>query len=457
MPVNVIHKNKKLAMRNKTMRPRHLLHAALIFLASTLAGCSDNSSSTAQPAPAARASTWLPVWSGVPTDAIVSFPLLPGQVFRQFIAPHADGDLVRLKLSNRVGQMPVSLAAVTLGLQADGAALREGSVHTLTFNGEQAVTIPAGETVLSDPLPFPVRAFEKVAVSFAPASPILQTARHFQAREVPFFALAGATPEQVTADGFVALSPDVMNSWLLISGLEVQRTGQRQAVVALGDSITDGFISTGGLPVVGGPDGVGEDARYPDFLARRLLAAGNTRLSVVNAGLSGNRVSSDGSVPMFGPSLLKRLQADVLDLPNVRTVILLEGINDLGMAPTPDTDLLIRDLEQVIRTLKAKGIRVLQGTLMPARGTLAGPVYQPGGAIEPGLQHGTAEVETARQQVNTWIRSKSPADGVIDFDACMRDADHPAYLRAEFDSGDHLHPNVPGYQAMANCVDMGAL
>lgn len=436
---------------------RHVLHAALILLAMMLAGCSDDKSSSTQSAQSARSSAWLPAWSGVPTDAIVSFPLLPGQVLRQFITPLADGDLVRLKLSNRVGQMPVSLAAVSIALQVEGASLREGSVRALTFNGEPTVTIPAGETVLSDPLPFPVRAFEKVAVSFSPASPILQTARHFCAREVPYLALAGATPEQTAAEGFTALSVDAMNSWLLISGLEVQRTGQRQAVVALGDSITDGFISVGGLPVAGGPDGVGENARYPDFLARRLLAAGNTQLNMVNAGLSGNRVSSDGFVPMFGPSLLKRLQADVLDLPNVRTVILLEGINDLGMAPVPDADLLINDLEQVILTLKAGGIRVLQGTLMPARGTTTGPIYQPGGAVELGLMHGTAEVETARQQVNNWIRSKSPADGVIDFDACMRDPEHPSYLRAEFDSGDHLHPNVPGYQAMANCVELSAL
>lgn len=434
------------------MRALVLMLGSLLLIA-----CNSETASGKIAAPISRqSSNWLPVWNASPTDVSPASPLLPGQVVRQFIAPHADGDRVRLKLSNELGTSPISLASVTLGLQDVGAALQEGSVQELTFGGKATVTIPAGASIVSDALAFPVRAFDKIAVSLAPASPILQMPHHYTAREVPYMALANATTTQIADTGFVPLSPDPLNSWLLISGLEVERKSSRQTVVALGDSITDGFIGNA-LPLAGSREGVGLDARYPDFLARRMLAAGLTQFSVVNAGISGNSVGKDGILPMFGPSLLKRLQRDVLDLPNVRTVILLEGINDLGIAPVPDATGLIENLNTVVLALKAQGIRVLHGTLMPARGTRAAMLAMPEGPIELGAQHGTAEVEAARQQVNTWIRTSSPAQAVIDFDACLRDPEHPAYLRAEYDSGDHLHPSVAGYEAMANCISLSLL
>lgn len=431
--------------------------ASVMLLTLLLGACNNERTSSPMAASSQhQTSHWLPVWNASPTDVSPASPLLPGQVIRQFIAPHADGERVRLKLSNELGTAPVSLVSVTLGLQADGAALQADSIQELLFNGRSDVSIAPGESIVSDPLAFPVRAFAKVAVSFTPSSPITQMPHHYTAREVPYMAAVGASTKQIEDTGFIPLSPDAMNSWQLISGLEVERTAAQQTVVALGDSITDGFIGNA-LPLAGSSEGVGLDARYPDFLARRVLAAGLTQFSVVNAGISGNSVGKDGILPMFGPSLLKRLQRDVLDLPNVRTVILLEGINDLGIAPVPDAEGLIENLNSVILSLKAHGIRVLIGTLMPARGTRAAVLAMPDGFIEPGLQHGTAEVEAARQQVNTWIRNSSPAQAVIDFDACLRDPEHPAYLRADYDSGDHLHPNVAGYQAMAGCIDLSLL
>lgn len=400
-------------------------------------------------------SNWIPVWTAAPTDAGRIPPLQPGQVLRQMIAPHASGNRLRLKLSNELGGAIISLSSVTVGLQASGAAVQTGTLKQLLFNGKPEVAIPPGEFVYSDTVEFPVRPFIKLAISISPLNTITEMPHHFTAREVPYIAIAGATTDQTGNEGFVPMTADVLNSWSLISSLEIERTEQQQTIVALGDSITDGFI--GILPSVGSPEGVGQDVRYPDFLTRRIIAAGRKEYSVVNAGISGNRVSEDGILPLFGQSLLKRLERDVLNLPNVRTVILLEGINDLGLAPVPDAESLIIDLEKVVRILQAKGIRVILGTLTPSRGAGMSIAGNPSNPLQPGLQHGRAEVDAARQTVNTWIRTQSPAEGIVDFDACLRDPENPSYLLPKYDGGDHLHPSSEGYKAMGDCVDLGIL
>jgi lysophospholipase L1-like esterase len=400
-------------------------------------------------------SDWLAAWTAAPTDAGRIPPLLPGQVLRQMIAPHADGETLRLKLSNELGGSVISLASVTVGLQETGASIKKGTLKPLLFKGQPEVTIEPGKFVYSDLIAFPVRAFGKVAISLSPVNVIAEMPHHFTAREVPYIAIAGASTDRTGDNGFVPLTADVLNSWSIISSLEVEKKDNRKTIVALGDSITDGFI--GLLPSVGSPEGVGQDVRYPDFLARRMISAGMADYSVVNAGISGNRVSADGLLPLFGQSLLKRLERDVLNLPNVRTVLLLEGINDLGLAPVPDAESLILDLEKVVRILQAKGLRVLHGTLTPSRGAGLSVAGNSSNPLQPGLQHGRAEVDAARQIVNTWIRTQSPADGVVDFDACLKDPNNPSYLLPKYDGGDHLHPSSEGYKAMGECVDLKML
>lgn len=400
---------------------------------------------------------WVTAWSTSPTDVGDSLPLAPGAVLRQFVSPHASGDVVRLRLSNRLGTQPVTLAQVTLGLQADGATLVDGSVAPLTFDGASQVTIPAGETVASDPVDFPVVPFHKIGVSFTPSEPLLLMQRHLRSFEVPWLATAGASPSDASGGSFVPIRIEQVYSWFLISGLEVRRGAAKHTVVALGDSITDGYVDILGAPVAEDPSIVGQDVRYPDFLQRRLIAAGRSELSAANAGIAGNRVNADGLTPDLGPSLRHRLQPDVLDQPTLRTVILLEGINDLGLQVAPDADAIVDGLGAAVTTLQSHGVRVVLGTILPARGFYAGPIYDPDGPISPGFLSGTEAVDTARLAINQWIRTSSSADAVADFDACLRDPEHPSYLLPAYDSGDHVHPNADGYAAMAECVDLDAL
>lgn len=388
-------------------------------------------------------------WSNAPSDTTNNLPLAPGMVLRQFIAPHAAGTRIRLKLSNRYGTSPVSLAAVSIGVQDSGANLVDGTDRTLSFGGKPEVTLAAGETVFSDALDFAVQPFQKLGISFSTSSPAFSLPRHARATEIAYLSVAGAP--------FLPLAIEQYASWYVIEGLEVQGGPARQTVVALGDSITDGFNAVIGVPGTGDPRSFGKDGRYPDFLQKRLLAAGRSDRSVANAGISGNRVIADGLTPDFGPALGTRLQADVLDLPNVRTVILLEGINDLTLQISLKPQAIIDGLDAVVRRLQAAGIRVVLGTLTPSRGAYAAILYMPGGVIEPGLLAGSAEVDAARQLINDWIRTRSSADAVVDFDACLRDPAAPSYLLAEYDSSDHLHPNIAGYAAMADCVDLNTL
>lgn len=291
-------------------------------------------------------------WAASPTDT-VNFPLPAGSVIRQFIAPHAGGTGLRLRLSNRLGTADIALSSVTIGAQADGAELIAGSVRSLRFGGETAVTIPAGASVLSDSLDFPLLGSERLGVSFALAAPVTTLPRHYQALERPYLALAGGDAMSESPDGFVSLVMEQFASWFLIDALEVQGGVARDTVVALGDSITDGYVPA--LPCAGiatDPSTFGADLRYPDALARRLAAEGRTELSVVNAGISGNRVNAEGLQPQHGPSLRSRLDDDVLGLPNVRTVILLEGINDLGLGLPPDAQVLIDGLDAAVRHLR---------------------------------------------------------------------------------------------------------
>lgn len=430
----------------------------LLCCAMALAACG-GSAAPATPGPRAADAPWVAAWTASPTDSTPLYPLLPGQVFRQFLAPHASGERMRLTLSNRLGSDEIRLTRVTAGLQQEGAALVEGSVRRLTFGGSEAVTIPAGQSVQSDPLDFPVRPFAKIGISFSVAVPIMQIPRHYQSLEVPYLGLS-ADPEQASGNGFVAQSLPLMlqlSPWLLISGLEVQGGSARHTVVALGDSITDGAISKLGNPSLAEPSSIGSEQRYPDHLQRRLLAAGRHEISVANAGISGNRINAGPLSSEHGPQLSERLDSDVLALPNVRSVILVGGMNDLGLQLVPDATPLIEGLDAVVRRLQGQGLRVILGTMSPGRGFVAGPLSMPGSGLEPGLLTGTAEVDAARREVNDWIREHSSADAVVDFDACLRDPARPSYLNPEYDSGDHLHPNSAGYEAMANCIALDSL
>ena len=418
-----------------------------------LTGCGQSS----VPDPRAQAG-WTAAWAAAPSDAY-ALTLPAGSALRQFITPLADGTHLRLRLSNRLGTQAIALAQVTVGRADRGAALQPGSMRVLRFGGADAVTLAPGASVISDALNFPLQAFERLGITLMLAEPVQQLPRHYQALEIPYLALGSVSVSVADTSGaaFLPLAPEQLASWYLIAALEVQGGSAAQTVVALGDSITDGYVPA--LPCAGvltDPATVGANLRYPDLLARRLQQAGRKDLSVVNVGISGNRINADGFSAQHGPSLISRLDADVLSLPNVRSVILLGGINDLGLQTAPDAQALINGLDAATHRLQAAGLRVVLGTITPARGFCAGPLaaLDP---LTPGILSGSAAVDTARRAVNDWIRARSSADAVADFDACLRDPANPSYLAADYDSGDHLHPNTAGYAALAACVPLASL
>lgn len=403
-----------------------------------------------------RDERWTAAWAAAPSDVAMALPLLPGQTLRQFIAPTAAGTRLRLRLCNRLGSDDISLQRVSIGLRAQDAALIESSLRVLRFGGAEAVTIAAGADLLSDPLDLAFTADDKLGVSYSVAVPVFALPRHYQALETPYLAvddrvaLAGGS-------GFLPLALQDLQSWFLICGLEVSGGPAQQTVALLGDSLTDGFVAGGLCPPLGDLAVVGQDLRYPDFLARRLRAAGRDDLALANLGISGNRVLEDGFSASHGPALLARLDAELESLPELRSVVIVSGINDLGLQAQPDAAPLIAGLDAATRKIQKMGLRVLLGTLTPARGFCTGPLPPLLGPYTPGVLSGSAAVDAARQQVNDWIRSYSRADAVVDFDTCLRDPERPSTLAAVYDSGDHLHPNAAGYEAMAACIRLDQL
>jgi lysophospholipase L1-like esterase len=248
---------------------------------------------------------------------------------------------------------------------------------------------------------------------------------------------------QISGDGdFTAAttipSPKTSTSRFFIDEVDVAAAGQPAVVVTLGDSITDGYRSE-----------VDGNHRWPDRLAERLAARPNAEpVGVLNAGVSGNRILHDHPEDLFGPSALARLDRDVLSVPGLRWVVLMEGINDIGHSTSADlpeqdvsADEIIAGMKQIIARVHERGAKIYGATLTPYEGTTFHGYYQPAGEVK-------------REAVNAWIRNSGSFDAVIDFDAAVRDPDHPTRIRADYDVGDHLHPNDAGYRAMGDAVDL---
>jgi lysophospholipase L1-like esterase len=409
---------------------------AALLIAPTYAGRQQRTASPSR----CGARAWVGAWSASPSDTETAG--YGHQTLRLVITPHFGGDRVRVRLTNRFGASPVTLDAVSVGFRDSGAALVKGTSRPLTFGGQRSITMARGGDVVSDPVLLTVRPFRDLAVSIAVGAPSGPATRHYLGRQTSFVSSPGTgdQTEQVSGAPFTS----TIRSWPFLARVEVLRSNRVGTVVTLGDSITDGFQGNQ-APVVESPTGVDENVRYPDFLSRRLLADKSGRqFTVLNAGISGNRVLRDGdAIPRFGPSALSRLDADVLAQPGVTDVIVLEGINDIGQAPPASADQLITGLKQIVTRLQTRGVNVLLGTLTPAGGTIV-PTY------------GSAEANATRKKVNHWIRARSGADGVIDFDAAVRDRRDRSRLAEPYDSSDHLHPSTAGYDAMAKAIDLRA-
>lgn len=403
----------------------------LLLLLVAAAGCGE---ATAEPDGA-----WVGAWAAAPGD---SGPTYADQSLRLILTPLRGGDTARVRLSNRFGAGPLTFERALLGRQASGADLVPGSNVALSFAGARRVTVPAGDEIVSDPVPFSFEAFERLAVSVFVPAPGGAT-RHFAARQTSYVAAPGAG--DVAADEAGDAFTMSMTSRPFVVGVDVVAPRGHGVIVAIGDSITDGDQrddTFAELPV-------DADARYPDFLARR-VAESMTGTSVVNLGISGNRVLRPGVFPFAGPSLVARIERDVLWRSDVTDVILMQGINDLALDPQPEAAEVIAGLSAAVAMLKeAVGPNgppnVIVGTLTPAGGAAGsfGPLY--------------ADADARRREVNAAIRSGELGDGFVDFDAAVRDPDDPSRLAPQYDGGDGLHLSPSGYERMAEVVDLSLL
>ena len=374
---------------------------------------------------------WTGTWGTAPAGPppAANLQTFTDQTLRLIVHTSIGGNRVRIRVSNEMGTTPLTIGAARIGLRATGSDVAPGTDRALTFSGNASITIPPGAPVLSDPVELNVPALGDLAVSLYLPGTVEANTIHNTGLQTNYVSLPG----NFTAAATLPVQRTI-TAWPFLTEVDVDSAGP--AIVTLGDSITDGTRST-----------VDTNNRWPDWLARRLqtvrdpVAGINGRLGVVNRGISANRLLSNPVNLLGGRSILERFDRDVLATAGVRYMTLLIGINDIGnspnTAPIPAAD-LIAGYRQVIARAHAKGIAVFGATLTPFEG--AG-YYSP-------------EKEVVRQAVNNWIRSSDEFDGVIDFDQATRDPSHPTRFLPAYDSGDHLHPNDLGYQAMGNAVPL---
>jgi lysophospholipase L1-like esterase len=350
------------------------------------------------------------------------------QTIRQIVHTHTGGSSVRIQLSNTYSSRPLTIGQADVAWSAGGAAIAPGTARPLTFGKSASIVIPPRADVLSDPVMFNVPANRQLAVDLYLPGRTGATSWHVRSRQDSYVTEAGSGDRTGAVN--TAVFTHSVQSFFFLTQMQVLVPSTAGTVVALGDSITDGSLST--------PN---RNRRWPDALARRLQALPRSQQkAVVNAGIAGNRILRDSQ--LFGASALTRLDRDVLAHPGASDVILLEGINDIGQLPhNYDADAIIGGMRQIIARSQARGLRIFGATLLPFEGTTFPGFYTPQG-------------ELTRQQINRFIRFGNAFDGVIDFDRAMRNPAHPGRLLPAYDSGDHLHPNDAGYQAMADAVDL---
>jgi len=355
-----------------------------------------------------------------------SFNDLTDVTIRQLVRVSATGGAVRLRLSNEASAEALPIGAVHVGLAGPDGTVQPGTDHVVTFAGSASIVLPASAPLLSDAVALPVKSLDRLAISIhVPGRMALRGAR----------LLAGYVAGTPGDSGGAAALPQARIALIpaLITQVEVAAAQPTNVVVALGDSITEGAGSTA-LAFRG----------WPDRLAERLAGLpGTVRWSIVGTGISGNRLLREGA----GPNTLARLDRDVLSVAGLKTIILIEGINDIGngtgsgSGDAVNADALKAAYRQIVERAHEHGIRVLGGTLTPYKGA--------GYATEAG--------EAVRQEINAWIRSSGTFDGVVDFEKAVADKADPLAFDPRFNDGDKLHPNDAGYKAMADAVDLKLL
>lgn len=394
------------------------------------------------------------IWIGTWSTAVQ--PEIPGQarVFRHqtvrlIVRASVGGRKLRVRLSNTYGDRPLSIGRARIARRTNGATIDPASDRALLFVGEAATTVQAGATAVSDPVDLVVPALGELAVSLYFERPTVAATSHALALQTSYVSAQGG---DVGASVNFPVA-DTIDSWPFLTGIDVVSASRGAAIVAFGSSTTDG-------------DGSSADAnrRWPDILAERLQrSAGSTaELGVLNQGIIGNRLLFDSPAgpaspfgPLLGESGLARFDRDVLAQPGVRFVIIGLGINDItfpGLPFTPPTEQvtaarIIGGYRQLVARARRAGVRVILTTLGPFEDR----VSTSGGL---NIAQFTPERERVRQAINTWIRTTGEVDGMVDFDAAIRDPTRPTRLLPAYDSGDHLHVNDAGNAAQAAAIPM---
>jgi lysophospholipase L1-like esterase len=354
------------------------------------------------------------------------------QTVRQIVRVSIGGSKVRIRLSNEFGSKPVQIGAASVGLAGKGAEIVAGSLRPLTFGGAKKVTLLPGAPALSDPVELNVAALSDLAINlYLPAATELATVHQVGLQNADV-----SRPGDFTASAEFPVA-DRFTHRFFLTGVLIESNPSTRAIVTFGDSITDGTNST-----------VDANGRWPDVLARRLKDAG-AAIAVLNQGISGNRVLSDGA----GVSGLARFERDVLSQPAVSHVVILLGINDIGWPGTAiepngiirTADDIVAGYKQMIERARVRSIKVIGATLTPFENALAG---------RPNQGYFTLDKEVRRLAVNHWIRTSGAFDTIIDFDRVIADPRRSEAIAAPYDSGDHLHPNDAGYRAMGEAVDL---
>ncbi|MFF4554456.1 SGNH/GDSL hydrolase family protein [Streptomyces sp. NPDC001422] len=338
--------------------------------------------------------------------------------YRLVVHTSVGGDNLRVRVSNALGDRPVTFDSVYAGLQSSGAGLVHAGNRRLTFGGARSITVPAGATAYSDPLPGRIAAESNLVISLHSPDAAGPATGHGMAMQTSYVSEGDHTAEESAANWATTTG-----SWFYLDAVTVRAPSTTGAVVALGDSITDGWQSSTDL-----------NRRWPDYLARRLRTSTVTTVrGVANEGISGNKVLADGA----GRSALNRLDQDVLSHPGVRTVFLFEGVNDIKAHTGVTAQDMITGYRRIIERAHAAGTCVVGATIGPFKG----------------WSEWDPAAETVRQEVNAFVRDSGAFDAVTDFDKALRSPYDPERILPFFDNGDHLHPNDKGMQAMADAVN----
>jgi lysophospholipase L1-like esterase len=388
---------------------------------------------------------WIATWasSPQPVDAGPKEPLLgiENQTVRERVRVSVGGERIRIRFSNEYGSAPLVIGSAAVGVPVDLASVKAGSVQAVTFGGSKETTIAAGAAVLSDAVAFRVPVGGEISVSIYFPKRVVTPTLHAMALKRAVVSKAGDFTGGEKIEGGA-----VSRSSISVTAVLVPAFASQRLVVAFGDSVMDGDGST-----------VDADDNWPNDLRRRLAKMGEgSKVAVVNEGIGGNRLLSDGVGVSegFGTSGLSRFDRDALGLPGVTHVVVLEGINDLAFPGATlgeeyladpkqvrTAEELIDGYRQLIARAHARGVKVIGVTMSPFEG-----VDLPGYYSEA--------KDAIRQEVNRWIRTSGAYDGVIDFEAVLHDPGHRKRILAKFAYEDHLHPNAEGYRALAEAVDL---